>query len=124
MLLYSHKGHRPYIPQFFQLHIVACYPVNASACILQDGTFATKKKYTMKKLTKKFAAAMFICSLSMATPLLAQNETNNGTTQSAGRNNNDDSGKWGLLGLVGLLGLLGLRKKDNYDRTRTTTRNP
>jgi hypothetical protein len=88
---------------------------------LQDGTFATKK-YTMRKLTKKIAAAMLFCSLTIATPLLAQNDTR--TTQAADRDN-DDSGKWGLLGLLGLFGLIGFKKRDDYDRTRTTTtRNP
>jgi MYXO-CTERM domain-containing protein len=29
---------------------------------------------------------------------------------------------WGLLGLLGLAGLLGLKRRDDDDRTRTTTR--
>jgi MYXO-CTERM domain-containing protein len=76
----------------------------------------------MKKLTKTFVAVVLGCSLTIATPLLAQDNTNPRTSQVADRDNDDDVGMWGLAGLVGLLGLLGLRKRDE-DRTRVT-RNP
>jgi hypothetical protein len=33
----------------------------------------------------------------------------------------DDSGKWGLLGLLGLAGLLGMKRRDDDRDRRTTT---
>jgi hypothetical protein len=76
----------------------------------------------MKKLRKTFAAVMLLCSLTITPPLLAQEETN--TSRAVDRNDDDDTGKWGLLGLTGLLGLLAFRKKEDYNRTRTTTTTP
>jgi MYXO-CTERM domain-containing protein len=93
--------------------------VNASVLPIAEWNVYTPKKYKMRKLTKTFFAVMFFYSLTIATPLPAQNETNNATSQRTDRND-DDSGKWGLVGLIGLFGLLGLRKKDYDNRTRTT----
>ncbi len=77
----------------------------------------------MKKFTKTFVAAFLCCSLTMATPLLAQDDTNRGTSQTMHHDDDDNTGIWGLAGLLGLLGLLGLRKRDDDNKTRVT-RNP
>jgi MYXO-CTERM domain-containing protein len=77
----------------------------------------------MKQLTKNFVAVMVCCSLTIFTPMLAQNESDTRTSQTVDRDDNDDAGNWGLLGLAGLLGLLGLRRRDDDNRTRTI-RNP
>lgn len=77
----------------------------------------------MKKFTRSFVAVMVCCSLTITTPVLAQNETNRETNQMADRNDDDDTGKWGLLGLVGLLGLLGLKRRDDDNKIRVS-KNP
>jgi MYXO-CTERM domain-containing protein len=93
--------------------------------VLQDGNVCSHKKNEMKKLTKTCFAVVLCCSLTVATPLLAQNDPGTtGTSQVADRNNDDDTGKWGLAGLLGLLGLLGLRKRDDDVKTTRVTRNP
>ncbi|THU41091.1 hypothetical protein FAM09_02950 [Niastella caeni] len=77
----------------------------------------------MKKFAKPFIAVVLCCSLTIATPLLAQNETNTSAAQTADRNEDDNTGKWGLAGLLGLIGLAGLRRRDDDNRTRVS-RNP
>lgn len=77
----------------------------------------------MEKFTKIFVAVMLSCSLTIATPMFAQNDTTTGTFQAADRDDDDNTGNWGLVGLLGLLGLLGLRRRDSDNRT-TASRNP
>jgi MYXO-CTERM domain-containing protein len=90
----------------------------------EDGTFAHIKNIKMKKFAKTFVAVMLCCSLTIAAPLLAQNDATTRTVQTADRNDDDDDiGMWGLAGLIGLLGLLGLRRRDDDNRARVS-RNP
>jgi MYXO-CTERM domain-containing protein len=77
----------------------------------------------MKKVTKIFAALLVAATLSLSTPVMAQ-ETggdNTTTTTTAGDNDDDDGdgGRWGLAGLLGLLGLLGLKRRDDNNARRS-----
>jgi MYXO-CTERM domain-containing protein len=78
----------------------------------------------MKKLTKIMTMVMCSACLTLTSPnVIAQSTDNTSTTTTtAGDNDADDSdgGKWGLAGLLGLLGLLGLKRRDDNDNRKTT----
>lgn len=74
----------------------------------------------MKRLSSWLTMAMFSVMLTISSPVLAQNNDNDGTEKRDKDNDDSDrDGKedgfddWGLLGLLGLLGLAGLRKNDD-----------
>ncbi len=57
-----------------------------------------------------------------ATPAAAQNAATTADPYAAApvEQEDDDSGKWGLLGLLGLAGLLGMKRRDRDDDVRRT----
>lgn len=74
----------------------------------------------MKKITKALSILTLCVFIGVSNPVMAQTTGSDITTET--RNNDDDTGKWGLAGLLGLLGLLGLRKRDD-DKHRNTSVN-
>jgi MYXO-CTERM domain-containing protein len=77
------------------------------------------------KQVNKWLSVFLILGFSVITyPTQAQNTPAAGTEQTSTDDDSDDedTGKWGLAGLLGLLGLLGLKKRDDDDRPRVSTR--